>query len=118
MPHPSAGAQASSDMVSAGVKPMRLKALAIACFVLVAAFCTLAVGRGQQRQLASALPTGQNGRYQVIPATVDFSATGAMPAKQTVIRLDTQTGKAWELFEQKTPAGGVETLWIPLNESN
>ncbi len=92
--------------------------LGIAIFVLTTAFSAWTFGHSQQKKTAVELPAGPNGRYQLTAARVDFSATGGMPAKQTVIRIDTQTGKAWELFEQKGPVSGIETLWIPLNESN
>lgn len=95
-----------------------LRFLGIACLVLTATFSVWTFGHSQQNKTAVELPAGPNGRYQVTAATVDFSATGGMPAKQTVIRIDTQTGKAWELFEQKAPVSGVQTLWIPLNEFN
>jgi hypothetical protein len=94
---------------------MKIKAVVIACVVIVVSFCAWSVGRTQQ---TAGLPSGQNGRYQVVGATVDFSATGGMPAKQTVIRVDTETGKTWELFEQKSSTAGIETLWIPINESH
>jgi hypothetical protein len=92
---------------------MNPKTIGMVCLVFAVGFCAWSLGYTQQ----TALPAGQDGRYQIVPAAVDFSSTGGMPAKQTVIRVDTQTGKTWELFEQKGPVAGFETLWVPLSES-
>jgi hypothetical protein len=89
---------------------MKTKAIGIGCLILAIGLSFRLVGHSQ----APSLPSGQSGRYQIVNAAIDFSATGGMPAKQTVVRVDTQTGKAWELFEQKGSSGGVETLWLPI----
>ncbi len=99
---------------------MRLKTLGIAGLVLAVGVFAWTLGHAQQSHAASSpIPAGQNGRYQVIPATIDFSGLGGGTArKQTVIRIDTQTGKVWELFE--TSISGADSFgssWVPLNES-
>ena len=92
---------------------MKAKVVGIVCLIFTIGFSFRLVGHTQQ---PPNLPSGQNGRYQVVNAAIDFSATGGMPAKQTVVRLDTQTGKAWELFEQKGSSGGYETMWVPIGD--
>ena len=92
---------------------MKAKALVIVCVIFALALSFRLVGHTQPTSLPA---SGQTGRYQVVNAAIDFSSTGGMPAKQTVIRMDTQTGKAWELFEQKESSGAVETVWMPINE--
>jgi hypothetical protein len=52
------------------------------------------------------LPAGTNGRYQVVPVEFD-SWTAGEPSKKKVIRIDTQTGQTWQLYEyaDTTPDG-------------
>ena len=77
-------------------RTMKIKVAVIAClFVLVSAWIYV------HAQTASpTVPSvGANGRYEVL--AVDFnSAEGESPRKM-VIKTDTQTGKAWNLFEYK-----------------
>lgn len=97
---------------------MNLKNVGIVCLLIAASLFAWTIGHAQQTQpSAQTLPAGQSGRYQLVRATINFSATGGMPAKQTVIRIDTQTGKTWELWEQKGSVG-IESLWVPLSESH
>jgi hypothetical protein len=62
------------------------------------------------------LTPGPNGRYQLIAATID---TLSPTPEQTVIRIDSQTGKAWRLVNLADPSGipGVVS-WMPVQESD
>lgn len=64
------------------------------------------------------LPTGPTGRYQLIAADVDFTTMGGKFKVTSALRIDTQTGKTWELSELDDPkTGGVSFAWVPLNET-
>ena len=96
-----------------------MKQIWIVLLVLAVGVFAWAAGHAQQHgAVPSALAVGQNGRYQLSEATIDFSAMNGMPARRTVIRVDTQTGKTWELTELKTATGGFESFWLPLSETN
>jgi hypothetical protein len=68
------------------------------------------------------LPPGQNGRYQILTASIDsvnnpHTEGGESIPSKTALRIDTQTGRTWRLVEV-AGAGGYPTLsWEPLNES-
>lgn len=94
-----------------------MKNIWIVCLLVAASFSAWSIAHAQQHNSASALVAGQNGRYQLSTATIDFSAVNGTPTQRTIIRIDTQTGKTWELENQPTSGGGFESLWIPLNET-
>lgn len=60
------------------------------------------------------LAAGPNGRYQIIAATLE---TGVPPTVRTVIRIDSQTGKAWRLVDLGDPSGITKLSWMPIAES-
>jgi hypothetical protein len=65
----------------------------------------------------AALPTGPNGRYQVVAADIDSEGLGGNLKHKTAIRIDTQTGRAWSLDEIDEKNGGGNFYWVPLQEA-
>jgi len=64
------------------------------------------------------LPAGPTGRYQLIAADVDFTGMGGRLKHASALRIDTETGKTWELSEIDDPkTGGISFAWLPLNET-
>jgi hypothetical protein len=60
-----------------------------------------------------ALPTGPNGRYEVV--ALDFDETVFSGEKyKSAIRIDTQTGRTWEMMEvpSKSGSGGHSLVWL------
>ena len=69
------------------------------------------------------LPAGTAGRYLIITASIDSVING--PPKEngervpdrTVIRIDTQTGRAWRLVELGDSSGQTTLSWMPIHEA-
>jgi hypothetical protein len=66
---------------------------------------------------ASSLPSGTNGRYQVIAADIDSEGMGGELKHKTAIRIDTQTGETWSLEEIDDKNGGGNFYWVKLQEA-
>jgi hypothetical protein len=75
----------------------------------------------------NAFPEGESreiGRYQVVPATIEVVALGkdekgnrraASERVPTLIRIDTTTGKTWQL--NAVVKDKAETFWSPISDS-
>jgi len=92
---------------------MKTKAAGIVCIlVIVGAWVYVHA----QVTTSPALPTGPNGRYEIV--AIDFDETifsGALKHK-SAIRIDTQTGRTWELMEVQGKEGGRNLVWSGMNE--
>jgi len=95
---------------------MNIKVLGTTCLILAVGFFAWSLGHSQQTSTAAQAPSGQIGRYQVVTATIDFSSMGGTLQHKAAIRIDTQTGRTWELNEIDLPHGGGSFDWIPLND--
>lgn len=93
---------------------MKNKTAGIVCIlVLVGAW----VYAHTQTPASSSLSTGANGRYQVVAAEIDYKNMGGTLGHKTAIRIDTQTGKTWELTEIDNDKGaGGGFYWVPSND--
>jgi hypothetical protein len=112
---------------------LQIKALVIACLLAIAGIWAYAHAQTSSPPLvphewialpdeAYTLPPGQNGRYQLITASVDSVAnphteSGENIPTRTVIRIDTQTGRTWRLVEIAGWGGFPTHSWEPINES-
>jgi hypothetical protein len=68
------------------------------------------------------LPPGQNGRYQIITASIDsvndpHTQGGESVPARTILRIDTQTGRTWKMVELQGTSGYPTQSWEPINES-
>lgn len=88
---------------------MKLKAAGIVCLLFVIGALVYVHA---QTAAQAALPTGANGRYQVIAADIDFSGMGGTLKHKTAIRIDTQTGQTWEATEIGDGKGGGTFYWV------
>jgi hypothetical protein len=91
---------------------MKIKLAGTVCLlVLVGAWVYIRAQSTPQAIQQTGLPTGPNGRYQIVAADIAMGENwGDKEAKsKTVVRIDTQTGQAWRLIEYAdvAPNGGV-----------
>jgi hypothetical protein len=103
-----------------------MKALVVVCLsILIGALIYLRAqtttpvhpsGRTGLSIEANPLPSGANGRYQVIAADIDAEGMGGELKHKTAIRIDTQTGRTWSLDEISDNNGGANFYWVPLQE--
>lgn len=92
---------------------MKLKIAGILCIlVLVGAWVYIHA----QTTAHYTLPPGSNGRYQIVAVDFDETAMSGMMKHKTAVRIDTQTGKAWELVELEGKGGGRNLYWEELSE--
>jgi hypothetical protein len=92
---------------------MKIKIAGIIClFVIVGAWVYVHA----QTTAQAALPTGANGRYQVVAADIDYTSMGGNLKHKTAIRIDTQTGWTWELVEIEEKPVGRAFYWLRTNE--
>jgi hypothetical protein len=97
---------------------MKTKTIGIAILCAVLALSAWTLGHSQQTAKTTAtLPSGTN-RYPIVAADIDFSAMGGKLPHKSAIRIDTQTGKTWELTEIDEPKGAMSFVWVSLNEEN
>jgi hypothetical protein len=96
---------------------MKMKVAGIVCVLLLIGAWALVHAQTVTPSASSALPSGSNGRYQVIPADIDFTDMGGKLKHKTAIRIDTQTGQTWELTEVgDLKNGGISFVWVKSNE--
>jgi hypothetical protein len=112
---------------------MRFKILGIACVVVAAGLWAYAHGQAGAQPTPShewialpaeayTLPPGQDGRYQIITASIDSVYThrtenGESIPIRTILRIDTQTGRTWRMEELQGTSGYPTQSWVPINES-
>ena len=94
---------------------MKAKFAGIACLLILAGawFYIRA-----QASAGPTLPIGPNGRYQIIAVDFDPENMAGNMKHRTAIRIDTQTGHAWELTELPTKEGGSNLYWLSLYEGD
>jgi hypothetical protein len=94
---------------------MKTKATGIIClFVIIGAWAFV---HAQATIVAApSLPAGANGRYQVIAADIDSEGMGGTLKHKTAIRIDSQTGRTWDLVEIPGREGGSNFYWQELQE--
>ena len=81
------------------VKRMKIKVVGIAClFVLIGAWVYVHA----QTVTHYILPSGPVGRYQVVALDFDETTMSGVMKHKTAVRIDTQTGQAWELGRVNT----------------
>jgi len=88
---------------------MKIKAAVIVCLLVVIGAWVYVHA---QTTAKPTLPTGENGRYQIIQADIDYTGMGGVLKHKTVIRIDTQTGRTWELAEIGDGKGGGTFIWL------
>lgn len=94
---------------------MKIKVAGVVCaLVLIGAWVYVHA----QTTAHYALPSGPNGRYQVVAVDFDETAMNGMMKHKTAVRIDTQTGQAWELVELEGKSGGRNLFWEELSEYN
>jgi hypothetical protein len=81
---------------------MKIRVAGIVCLLILAGAW---VYLHAQNNAQAALPTGVNGRYQVVPVEFDDGFAGK-PDRKMVIRIDTQTGQTWTLYEYADVTSG------------
>ena len=92
---------------------MKIKIAGIVCLlVLVGAWVYVRA----QTATKDVLSTGANGRYQVVAVDFDETVWNGDLKHKSAIRIDTQTGKTWELMEVPAKPGGRALVWLPLGE--
>jgi hypothetical protein len=94
---------------------MKIKVVGIACLlVLIGAWAYIHA----QTVSHYNLPSGSNGRYQVVAFDFDETSMSGVMTHKSALRIDTQTGQTWELIELPEKAGGHNIYWEELNEYN
>lgn len=86
---------------------MKLKDAGIVCLLVLV--CALIYVHAQSTSPASS--TGANGRYQIVPIDFDYPSHEESPQHKTAMKIDTQTGRTWELIEFKTMDNAPHLGW-------
>lgn len=99
---------------------MKTKAAVIVCLFVIIGAWAYVHAQTSAASAQSALPSGANGRYQVVSAEFDSGWEG-QPNKKMIIRTDTQTGKTWTLIEYADATADGKTgehhrVWAELGE--
>ena len=93
---------------------MKIKIAGIICVLaLIGAWAYIHA----QTTAQTGLPSGQNGRYQIVAMDFDPENLAGNLKHKTAIRIDTQTGHTWELTELPMKDGGSNLYWMELNEA-
>ena len=71
-----------------------------------------------QASAGPTLPTGPNGRYQIMAVDFDPENLAGNLKHKTAIRIDTQTGHTWELLELPVTGGGSRLYWLSMYEGD
>lgn len=90
---------------------MRTKIAGIVCLLTILGVCAWVYAHAQSAQTATGMQPTPSGRYQILSAELDFTASGGQLNQKTVIRINTQTGQAWRLQEATDKSGGRYWKW-------
>jgi hypothetical protein len=78
----------------------------------IAALLSVACSRSNQpQQQASAVRTGQVGRYQLLYGEHEISFRQSNAVEKVILRIDTLTGDTDVFTETQGMDGGIQTFW-------